>query len=150
MKIDQSLFTRQARKRLGFSFIEIMVVVIILGLLAGITGVYFFDAASKARADTTTTQIRSLGTALDLYRLHNTGYPTTEQSLAALLKKPELGIPPKNWNGPYIRDKKLPTDGWGNNFRYIGSSSDYEIISLGADGVEGGSGENADISSNNL
>ena len=141
---------RSRKKRQGFSFIEIMIVIIILGLLTGITGVYLFDAAADARVKTTKTQMKSLGTALDLYRLHNSLYPSTEQGLEALLSKPEVGVLPKNWNGPYIRDKKLPQDGWGSNFKYVSEGSSYQIISLGADTVEGGEGENADINSDEI
>ena len=139
-------------KRLsGFSFIEVMVVIIILGLLSSIVGVYLFDSAEKAKADATRTQIRGLETALDLYRLHNSRYPSSEQGLKALLEKPEVGLIPKNWNGPYLRGNKLPEDGWDSPFRYIGENgNDYEIISLGADGIDGGLDLDADISSSDL
>ena len=143
--------TKKSKKsRKGFSFIEVMVVIIILGLLSSIVGVFLFDSAAKASVDATKTQIRGLETALDLYRLHNSRFPTTEQKLNALLTKPEVGIIPKNWNGPYLRSKNLPSDGWGNPFRYTSDGNDYEIISMGADGVEGGSELDADISSSQL
>ena len=103
----------------GFSFIEVMVVIIILGLLSSVVGVYLFDSAEKAKADATKTQIRGLETALDLYRLHNSRYPSSEQGLKALLERPEVGLIPKNWNGPYLRGKKLPEDGWDSPFKYI-------------------------------
>jgi general secretion pathway protein G len=83
------------RRRKGFSFIEVMVVIMILGLLVGIVGVSLFDSASQATVDATKTQIRGLETALDLYRLHNGRYPTTDQKLSALLERPEVGIIPK-------------------------------------------------------
>ena len=83
----------------GFSFIEVMVVIIILGLLSSIVGVYLFDSASKAKADATKTQIRGLETALDLYRLHNSRYPSSEQGLIALLNRPEVGLIPKTGMG---------------------------------------------------
>ena len=135
----------------GFSFIEVMVVIIILGLLSSIVGVYLFDAAEKAKVDATKTQIRGLETALDLYRLHNSRYPTSEQGLRALLKKPELGVIPKNWNGPYLRGNNLPRDGWGNKYNYISSNGrNFEIISLGADGIDGGTDLDADINSTNI
>ena len=115
----------------GFSFIEVMVVIIILGLLSSVVGVYLFDSAEKAKADATKTQIRGLETALDLYRLHNSRYPSSEQGLNALLERPEVGIIPKNWNGPYLRGNKLPEDGWDSPFRYISvNGNDFEIISL--------------------
>jgi len=135
----------------GFSFIEVMVVIIILGLLSSIVGVYLFDSAEKAKADATKTQIKGLETALDLYRLHNSRYPSTEQGLKALLTKPEVGVLPKNWNGPYLRGKNLPEDGWGSPYRYLsGNGNNYEIISLGADGVDGGTDLDADINSKDL
>ena len=135
----------------GFSFIEVMVVIIILGLLSSIVGVYLFDSAEKAKADATKTQIRGLETALDLYRLHNSRYPSSEQGLMALLERPEVGLIPKNWNGPYLRGNKLPEDGWDSPFRYIsGKGNDYEIISLGANGIDGGLDLDADISSSDL
>ena len=135
----------------GFSFIEVMVVIIILGLLSSVVGVYLFDSAEKAKADATKTQIRGLETALDLYRLHNSRYPSSEQGLKALLEKPEVGFIPKNWNGPYLRGNNLPEDGWDNPFRYISENgNEYEIISLGADGIDGGLDLDADISSSDL
>ena len=85
-----------------------MVVIIIMGMLSGFAGVYFFDSADKAKVDATKTLIRSLETALDLYRLHNSRYPSSEQGLKALLEKLEVGIIPKNWNGPYLRRNNLP------------------------------------------
>ena len=135
----------------GFSFIEVMVVIIILGLLSSVVGVYLFDSAEKAKADATKTQIRGLETALDLYRLHNSRYPSSEQGLKSLLEKPEVGLIPKNWNGPYLRGKNLPEDGWGSPLLYISENgNEYEIISLGADAIDGGVGLDADISSSDL
>ena len=151
----QDLLKRELKKDgkylRGFSFIEVMVVIIILGLLSSIVGVYLFDSAEKAKADATKTQIRGLETALDLYRLHNSRYPSSDQGLKALLEKPEVGLIPKNWNGPYLRGKKLPEDGWDSPFRYISENgNEYEIISLGADGIDGGLDLDADISSSDL
>ena len=135
----------------GFSFIEVMVVIIILGLLSSVVGVYLFDSAEKAKADATKTQIRGLETALDLYRLHNSRYPSTEQGLKALLDKPEVGLIPKNWSGPYLRGHNLPEDGWDSPFRYFSENgNEFEIISLGADGIDGGMDLDADISSSDL
>ena len=143
---------RKDGKRLrGFSFIEVMVVIIILGLLSSIVGVYLFDSAEKAKADATKTQIRGLETALDLYRLHNSRYPSSEQGLKALLEIPEVGLIPKNWNGPYLRGKNLPEDGWDSPFRYFSENgNEFEIISLGADGIDGGVDLDAEISSSDL
>ncbi len=142
---------KDVRHLRGFSFIEVMVVIIILGLLSSIVGVYLFDSAEKAKADATRTQIRGLETALDLYRLHNSRYPSSEQGLKALLVRPEVGLIPKNWNGPYLRGNNLPEDSWDSPFNYFSENgNEYEIISLGADGVDGGVDLDADISSSDF
>jgi len=149
MNKKRSSHSRQPKR--GFSFIEVLVVIIILGLLSGIVGVYLFDSAEQAKADATKTQIKGLETALDLYRLHNSRYPSSEQGLKALLSKPEVGLIPDSWNGPYLRGKNLPKDGWDNDFRYTTQNGkEYEIISMGADGVEGGTDLDEDISSSDL
>lgn len=136
------------RKKRGFSFIEVMVVIVILGLLAGIVGYNMLGSVDDTRVEQTKLNMQSLQGALDLYRLHNFNYPSTEQGLQALISKPESGVIPKNWNGPYL--KKLPTDGWDNEFGYTSDGTDYEIKSLGADGQEGGEAYKADISSTEL
>tara|TARA_Y100001970_G_C14161149_1_gene818597 strand:+ start:412 stop:885 length:474 start_codon:yes stop_codon:yes gene_type:complete len=149
IQIKKSNLNRYKKSK-GFSFIEVMVVIIIIGLLSSIVGVYLFDATEKAKVETTKTQMRVLETALDLYRLHNSKYPSSEQGLKALIEKPETGIIPKNWNGPYIRAGNLPFDGWGNKYNYISKGGkNFEIISLGADGIEGGTNLDADINSKN-
>lgn len=140
---------RKIRKKAGFSFVEIMVVIIIMGLLATIVGINLFPVIGDAQIKTTQTNIKSLESALDLYRLHASVYPSTEQGLNALKTKPEVGRIPKTWNGPYIK-KDLPQDGWENDFHYTSDGRSYEIVSYGADGVEGGSDTDADISSKNL
>ena len=134
----------------GFSFIEVMVVIIILGLLAGIVGVSLFQSAGQAKVDATKVQLQGFASALDLYRLHNGRFPQNEQGLDALLKKPEVGLIPPAWNGPYLTSKKLPKDGWGNDFKYSSDGKSYQIISLGADGAEGGTEDDADLNSDNL
>lgn len=140
-----------SRRRVpGFTFIEVLVVLIILALIAGIVGTQLLGEAETAKADATKIQIKALMSALDLYRLHNSTYPTTEQGLAALLRKPEVGTIPENWRGPYLNSANLPTDGWKHPFVYVSDGRAYEIKSLGADGVEGGTELNADISSAGL
>ena len=134
----------------GFTFIEVLVVMIILALIAGIVGTQLLGEAEKAKADATRIQIRSLDSALSLYRLHNSAYPSTEQGLRALMQKPEVGIIPEQWQGPYLSANSVPKDGWKHDFVYISDGRDFTIISLGADGQEGGSDLNADISSKNL
>ena len=136
--------------RTAFTFIEILVVMIILALIAGIVGTQLIGEAEKAKADTTRIQIHALTSALDLYRLHNSTYPTTDQSLRSLVLRPEVGTIPPNWQGPYITSKTIPKDGWGRDYLYQSDGRAYIIRSLGADGQEGGSDLDADISSDQL
>ena len=149
MNKKRSSHSRQPKR--GFSFIEVLVVIIILGLLSGVVGVYLFDAAEQAKSDSTKIQIRAFNGALRMYQLHNSRFPSNEQGLKALLSKPEVGVIPDSWNGPYLRGKNLPKDGWDNDFRYTTQNGkEYEIISMGADGVEGGTDLDEDISSSDL
>ncbi len=141
---------RRGRRPQGFTFIEVLVVLIILALIAGIVGTQLLGEAEKAKAEATRIQIHALESALSLYRLHNSSYPTTEQGLAALLQKPEVGTIPEQWQGPYITGNNLPKDGWKHDFIFVSDGRDFTIISLGADGQEGGTDLNADISSKNL
>jgi general secretion pathway protein G len=141
---------RAARRVPGFTFIEVLVVLVILALIAGIVGTQLLGEAETAKVDATKIQIRALQSALDLYRLHNSNYPTTEQGLAALMRKPEVGTIPENWRGPYLSANSLPTDGWKHAFVFISDGRTFTITSLGADGAEGGTELNADISSNSL
>lgn len=141
---------RAARRPRGFTFIEVLVVMIILVLIAGIVGTQLLGEAEKAKADATRIQMRSLDSALSLYRLHNSRYPTTEQGLEALIRRPEVGDIPENWQGPYLNANRVPTDGWNNEFIYVSDGRDFTIVSLGADGREGGTELDADISSKEL
>jgi general secretion pathway protein G len=134
----------------GFTFIEVLVVMIILALIAGIVGTQLLGEAEKAKAEATRIQIHSLDSALSLYRLHNSTYPTTEQGMEALLTRPEVGNVPDQWQGPYIKSNRVPQDGWKRPFVYLSDGRDFTIISLGADGQEGGSELDADISSKDL
>ncbi len=135
----------------GFTFIEILVVLVILALLVGIVSVQIFGEVDKAKVDTTRLQMRSLQTSLDLYRLHNSFYPTTEQGLNALLERPAVDPLAEQWQGPYLKSRKLPADGWKRPFVYSSSDGrEYEIVSYGADGRQGGDEESADISSNDF
>lgn len=134
----------------GFTLIEVLVVLVILALLAGIVTTQLLAPAEEAKADASKIQIKALMSALDLYRLHNSSYPTTDQGLLALLRKPEVGIVPETWRGPYLNSNNLPTDGWKRPFIYTSDGRVYLIISLGADGAEGGTGLNADLRSTDL
>ena len=142
--------SRAGRRPRGFTFIEVLVVMIILALIAGIVGTQLLGQAEKAKADATRIQIRSLDAALSLYRLHNSNYPTTEQGLLALLRKPDVGNIPENWQGPYLNANNVPKDGWKHDFVYVSDGRDFTIVSLGADGREGGTELDADISSKEL
>lgn len=134
----------------GFTLIEIMVVIVILALLAALVGPKLMGRTDDAKIGTTKTQIKQLETAIKLYKLDNGIYPSTEQSLNALVTKPSVGVIPKNFkDGGYLESKQVPKDGWGNDFIYVspGEHGDYDLSSYGADGVKGGEGKNGDIAS---
>ena len=135
----------------GFTLIEIMVVIIILRLLAGLVLPRFLGQEEKAKREVAKTQIRSLENALDAYKLDNGFYPTTDQGLDALIKKPEIGRIPNKWReGGYLKPARIPKDPWGHDYVYVSPGSEnreYEIVSYGADGESGGEGDNADIQS---
>ena len=132
----------------GFTLIEIMVVVVILGLLVAIVGPRLIGQSEKAKRTSTRVQMESLETALKLYKLDNGFYPTTEQGLQALVEAPAVGRLPKKWReGGYLEKHKLPKDPWGNDYVYLspGVHGDFDIISYGADKEPGGEGEDKDI-----
>jgi general secretion pathway protein G len=123
------------RSRKGFTLIELMVVIVILGLLAALVAPKFLKRGEEAKVTTTEVQMKNIEQALKLYKLHNSFYPTTEQGLKALVEKPEEDPVPKNWKGPYI--EKIPKDAWGNDFIYISDGKQFNLISPGPDGEEG-------------
>ncbi len=135
----------------GFTLIEIMVVVIILGLLATIVLTNVMGREDEARINAAKAQIRSLEGALDGFKLDNGFYPTTDQGLDALIKKPETGRIPAKWKeGGYLKPARIPKDPWGNDYHYYSPGNEgreYEIISYGADGEPGGEKKNADFES---
>jgi general secretion pathway protein G len=134
----------------GFSLIELMVVVIILGILAMYIGPKLLGRTEEARVTQARVQMESLETALKLYKMDNSVFPSTEQGLAALVEKPESGVVPRKWRkGGYLEKGIVPKDPWGNEYIYIspGVHGDYDIISYGADGVPGGEDEAKDINS---
>ena len=143
---------RQAKRALlterGFTLIELMVVIVILGILAGLIVPRIMSRPEEAKRIKAKMQIQSLETALKLYKLDNGFYPDTEQGLNALVVTPEYGRVPQNWRtGGYLEKGRLPKDPWGNDFVYLspGTNSEFDIISYGADGVAGGEEENSDI-----
>jgi general secretion pathway protein G len=131
------------RKERGFTLIELMVVIIILGLMAAFVAPKFFGRVSEAKLKSAKTQIELFGTALDALRLDVGRYPTSEEGLKALREKPS-GM--ENWKGPYL-PKEIPLDPWGKNYIYKspGEHGDYDLISYGLDGGPGGEGENQDV-----
>ena len=141
---------RTLRGNRGFSLIELMVVVIILGILAMYIGPKLMGRTEQAKEVQTRVQIEGLETALKLYKLDNGFYPTTEQGLQALVEEPDVENVSQNWRkGGYLEKGKVPKDPWGNEFIYLspGIQGDYDITSYGADGVPGGEDEYKDINS---
>lgn len=149
------LARRTSRNSAGFTFIEIMVVVAILAILAALVVPRIMGRTDDAKRTAAKVQIRNIEGALQLYKLDNGVYPTTEQGLKALIEKPSVGVVPKKWKiGGYL--PKLPEDPWGNPYKYLSpvqrgdQKIDYEVTSLGTDGEVGGEGVNADITNWNL
>jgi len=140
----QTLHVLSRRRQSGFTLLELLVVVAIIGLLVGYVAPRYFGQVGKSEVTTAKAQIDALEKALDQYRLDSGRYPTTELGLPALVNRPPNE--PK-WNGPYLR-KAVPLDPWGKAYMYKfpGERGDYDIVSFGKDGQPGGSGENADIS----
>ena len=131
-------------RRSGFTLIEIMVVVVILGLLAALVVPRIGPQVAEAQRTTAQTQIRSIEDALEMYRMHNGFYPSTQQGLEALVTAPTTSPVPKRYSeGGYL--KKVPDDPWGNPYVYRNQNGRIQIISYGPDGEEGGEGINADI-----
>jgi len=134
----------------GFTLIELMVVIVILGILAGLIVPRIMGRPDEARQAKARLQIESLETALKLYKLDNGNYPTTEQGLQALVEAPAVGSQAKNWRqGGYLEKGKVPKDPWDNDFVYLspGMHGDYDLSSRGADGEPDGEGKNKDINS---
>lgn len=132
----------------GFTLIELMVVVVIIGLLAAVVVPRVVGRGEEAKIAAAKLQIKEIEAALDLYRLDNGFYPTTEQGLRALVERPTTEPIPRNWReGGYM--KKVPVDPWGNPFVYRcpGDHGEYDLLSMGADGREGGEGSGKDITS---
>lgn len=149
----QALHARRATG--GFTFIEIMVVVAILAILAALVVPRIMGRTDDAKRTAAKVQIRNIEGALQLYKLDNGVYPSTEQGLKALVEKPTVGVIPKKWKiGGYL--PKLPEDPWANPYKYLSPVQrgeykvEYEITSLGTDGEVGGEGVNADITNWNL
>jgi general secretion pathway protein G len=130
----------------GFTLIELMVVLVIIGVLAALIVPNVLDRADDARSTAARTDVNNLMQALKLYRLDNQRYPTSEQGLQALVARPTTGPTPPNWK-PYL--ERLPNDPWGRAYQYLnpGVKGEIDVMSFGADGQAGGEGKNADIGS---
>ncbi|HEY5993290.1 MAG TPA: type II secretion system major pseudopilin GspG [Gallionellaceae bacterium] len=127
----------------GFTLLELLVVIVIIGLLAGYVGPKYFNQVGKSEVKVARAQIEAFDKALDQYRLDNGHYPNTSQGLASLVTKP---VNEAKWDGPYLK-KALPLDPWGNAYQYRqpGQHGEYDLFSYGRDGKAGGEGEDADI-----
>jgi len=139
------IFSGQARaSALGFTLLELLVVMVIIGLLAAYVGPRYFSQIGKSERSTAKAQIEGLAKALDTYRLDTGHYPTTEQGLATLATRP--ADEPK-WNGPYLQ-KAVPPDPWGHPYVYRspGQGGDFDLMSYAKDGQPGGEGDAADVS----
>ncbi|MEL6170136.1 MAG: type II secretion system major pseudopilin GspG [Pseudomonadota bacterium] len=140
----RSRFSRRRRARsTGFSLVEMLVAVAIVGLLVGLVGPAAMRQLQSSRVKATEAQIAQLRSAVDIFLIDTGRYPSAGEGLNALVQNP-LNVP--GWNGPYLRDGQMPTDPWGGPFRYsLDAGGQVRIMSLGADGQPGGTGLNADI-----
>jgi general secretion pathway protein G len=136
---------RPAHHHRGFTLLELLVVMVIIGLLAGYVGPKLFAQIGKSETKVTRAQIDALQKALDQYRIDTGRYPSTEQGLATLVSRP---ADEPRWGGPYLA-KAVPADPWGRGYVYLspGHHGDYDLLSLGRDGQPGGEGEDADLTS---
>jgi general secretion pathway protein G len=144
----RKLLQRPARRRraqAGFTLVEILVVITIIGLIMALVGPRVLNYLSESKAKAAKIQIESFASALDLYYLDLGRYPTTNEGLAALTQSNNA----QGWNGPYLRGGVVPSDPWGHSYIYRspGQRAPYDIVSLGSDGQEGGSGTASDIAS---
>jgi general secretion pathway protein G len=147
MTISVSRSTRRPLGRPGFTLIEILVVIVVIAILATLVAPNVFQHVGAAKSATAVSQMQMLESALDAYRLDSGTYPSSEQGLVALNERPTIN-PPMNWRGPYLR-KAVPLDPWNREYLYMFpgelNPTGFDLYSLGADGMIGGEGDNADI-----
>ncbi len=143
MQIGKSLSSK-IKEEDGFTLMELLVVLVIIGLLAGLVGPLLYNKINPAKQTIAQGQIGNFTTALESYWIDTGNFPSSQQGLDVLRSNPGV----EGWNGPYLR-KEIPNDPWGNAYLYTfpGRDGSFEILSFGADGIEGGAGENADITS---
>jgi len=148
------VLTERLRDRRGFNLIELMIVLVIIGILATLLIPRIMERPEEARRVKAKMDIVTIESALKLYKIDNGEYPTTEQGLEALIKKPDANpVPPKWREGGYLEGTSVPKDPWGNPYNYVSPSEDgkdYEIVSYGRTGQPGGAGRDASISSSDL
>ena len=143
IRLQNKAIGSRSRRR-GFTLVELLVVLAILGLLVGLVGPQVMKALGGSKTKTARIQIEDLSATLDIYRLELGRYPTTNDGLQALVENTAGAA---NWNGPYLKKNQVPKDPWGNDYQYRspGEHGSFDIWSLGADNRESGEGENQDI-----
>lgn len=142
--MNQSIVARDRNNERGFTLLELLVVLAILGVLAGLAAPRVLAYLGDAKSDAAAVQLERLASTLDLYRLDTGRYPTSQEGLAALVERP---ADTERWNGPYLKKSEMLRDPWGKIFKYRspGEHADIDLFSLGADGKEGGEDENQDV-----
>ena len=140
------MMKRRKNAEQGFTLLEMLVVLGIIAMLAGLVGPQVMKQLGGAKSKTAKVQIEDLSATLDMYRLDMGKYPTSEQGLQALVERPDDA---KRWNGPYLSKNKVPQDPWGTDYKYEspGQKGKFDLYSFGADGTEGGEGEDQDLAS---
>ncbi len=139
-------YKQNKHKQTGFTLLELLVVLGIIAMLAGLVGPQVMKHMGESKVKAAKVQIEDLAQTLDMYKLDVGSYPTSEQGLNALIESPDGA---QRWNGPYLRKAKVPLDPWNNEYKYTspGEHGKFDIMSMGADGKEGGEGEDKDLAS---